>query len=155
MSILDDILFFANCFSNVEFSFIHRKGNVSAHLLAQWTTLVNWFGPVPISNLPSHISQAFVKDGSKPDLFVSPLFQVEFFLVIKYLFSQKKKKKAVLTYEFYPNKCYYEGIPPPPPKHNAKKRTYKMPCFLNPILTKSSFVYIFKCNSTLTMLSST
>ena len=51
------------------------------------------------------------------------------------------------------------------PKHNAKKRTYKMPlilklyskmpCFLNLILTKLSFVYIFKCNSTLTMLSST
>ena len=34
-SILEDILFFANCFSNVEFSFVHRKGNVSAHLLAQ------------------------------------------------------------------------------------------------------------------------
>ena len=40
-SILEDILFFANCFSNVDFSFIHRKGNVSAHLLAQWAALVN------------------------------------------------------------------------------------------------------------------
>ena len=33
--ILEDILFFANCFSNVEFFFVQRKGNVSAHLLAQ------------------------------------------------------------------------------------------------------------------------
>ena len=40
-SILEDILFFANCFSNVDFSFVHRKGNVSAHLLAQWAALVN------------------------------------------------------------------------------------------------------------------
>ena len=40
-SILEDILFFANCFSNVEFAFVHRKGNVSTHLLAQWTALVN------------------------------------------------------------------------------------------------------------------
>ena len=111
MSILDDILFFANCFSNVEFSFIHRKGNVSAHLLAQWTTLVNWFGPVPISNLPSHISQAFVKDGSKPDLFVSPLFQVEFFLVIKYLFSQKKKLYSPMNFTLI--NVIMKGFPPP------------------------------------------
>ena len=34
-SILEDILFFANCFSDVDFSFVHRKDNVSAHLLAQ------------------------------------------------------------------------------------------------------------------------
>ena len=33
-SILKDILFFVHRFSNVEFSFIHRMGNVSAHLLA-------------------------------------------------------------------------------------------------------------------------
>ena len=78
-SILDDILFFVHRFSNVEFSFVHRMGNVSTHLLAQWAALVNWSRPVPISNLPSHVSQAFVRDGSKPDLFVSPLFRVEFF----------------------------------------------------------------------------
>ena len=78
-SILDDILFFVHRFSNVEFSFVHRMGNVSAHLLTQWAALVNWSGPIPISNLPSHVSQAFVRDGSKPDLFVSPLFRVEFF----------------------------------------------------------------------------
>ena len=40
-SILKDILFFANCFSNVEFYFVHRKGNVSTHLLAQRAALVN------------------------------------------------------------------------------------------------------------------
>ena len=40
-SILEDILFFANCFSNVDFSFVHRKSNVSAHLLAQWAALVS------------------------------------------------------------------------------------------------------------------
>ena len=40
-SIFEDILYFANCFSNVEFSFVHRKGNVFAHLLAQWAALVN------------------------------------------------------------------------------------------------------------------
>ena len=78
-SILDDILFFVHRFSNVEFSFVHRMGNVFAHLLAQWAALVNWSRPIPISNLPSHVSQAFVRDGSRPDLFVSPLFQVEFF----------------------------------------------------------------------------
>ena len=33
-SIFENILYFANCFSNVEFSFVHRKGNISAHLLA-------------------------------------------------------------------------------------------------------------------------
>ncbi|KAL0003024.1 hypothetical protein SO802_016805 [Lithocarpus litseifolius] len=78
-SILEDILFFANCFSNVEFLLSIEKGNVSAHLLAQWTALVNWSGLVPISNLPSHVFQAFVRDGPRPDLFISPLFQVEFF----------------------------------------------------------------------------
>ena len=78
-SILEDIVFFVNNFSNVEFSFVHRKGNVSAHLLAQWAALVNWLGPVPISFLPSHVSQAVVRDGSRPDLFVSPRFRVEFF----------------------------------------------------------------------------
>ena len=71
-SILEDILLFVNSFSNVEFSFVLRKANVSAHLLAQWAALVNWSGPVPISNLPSHVSQALVGDGSRPDLFVSP-----------------------------------------------------------------------------------
>ena len=65
-------------------------GNVSAHLLAQWAAFVNWSGPVPISNLPSHVSQAFVRDGSKPDLFVSPLFRVEF-LSNKVFIQQKKK----------------------------------------------------------------
>ena len=33
-SIFENILYFANCFSNVEFSFVHRKSNISAHLLA-------------------------------------------------------------------------------------------------------------------------
>ena len=55
-SILEDILLFVNCFSYVEFSFVHRKGNVSALLLAQWAALVNWSGPIFISNLPSHVS---------------------------------------------------------------------------------------------------
>ena len=33
-SIFENILYFANCFSNVEFSFVHRKSNISAHLFA-------------------------------------------------------------------------------------------------------------------------
>ena len=73
-SILEDILFFVN---NVEFSFVHRKSNVSAHLLAQWTALVNWFGPVLISNLPSHVSQAFVRQlemGPGPIFLCLPYF---------------------------------------------------------------------------------
>ena len=78
-SILQDILFFVHRFSNVEFSFVHRMDNVSAHLLAQWATLVNWSGSVSISNLPSYVSQVFVRDGSRLDLFVSPQFRVEFF----------------------------------------------------------------------------
>ena len=73
-SILEDILFFVN---NVEFSFVHRKSNVSTHLLAQWTALVNWFGPVLISNLPSHVSQAFVRQlemGPGPIFLCLPYF---------------------------------------------------------------------------------
>ena len=78
-SIFEDILYFVNCFSNVEFSFVHRKGKLFAHLFAQRAALVNWSGPISIFNLPSNVSQAFVKDGSKPDLIVSHLFRVEFF----------------------------------------------------------------------------
>ena len=72
-------LYFANCFSNVEFSFVHRKGKIFAHLLAWWTALINLSGPILISNLHSHVSQAIVRDGSRLDLFVSPLFRIEFF----------------------------------------------------------------------------
>ena len=40
-SIFEDILYFVNCFSNVEFSFVHRKGKLFAHLFAQRVALVN------------------------------------------------------------------------------------------------------------------
>ena len=86
-SILEDILFFVN---NVEFSFVHRKDNVSAHLFAQWTALVNWFGPVLISNLPSHVSQAFVRQlemGPGPIFLCLPYFGLS--LLSNKVFIQK------------------------------------------------------------------
>ena len=72
---------------NVQFSFVCREGNVSAHLLAQWAALVSWTGPISISYLPSSILQAWDRDGIRPSSFVSPLFRN------KVLIQKRKKKK--------------------------------------------------------------
>ena len=52
-----DILYFVKDFDNVKFSFVFREGNEAAHLLARWAALLNWNGPVPISNLSPLIIQ--------------------------------------------------------------------------------------------------
>ena len=66
--VLDDILFLFKSFNNVSFSFICREGNVTAHLLAQWATLLNWSGPVPISNLSPMLAKVLDRDGHRPSL---------------------------------------------------------------------------------------
>ena len=48
---VEDILYLAKGFDNVNFSFVCREGNEAAHLLAGWVALLNWNGPIPISNL--------------------------------------------------------------------------------------------------------
>ena len=50
-AVLEDILFLVKSFDSVSFSFICRDDNVTTHLQALWTALLNWSGPVPISNL--------------------------------------------------------------------------------------------------------
>ena len=73
-SMVEDILYFAKGFDNVNFSFICREGNEAAHLLAGWVALLNWNGPIPISNLSPFISQALDRDGHKSNLGCFSLF---------------------------------------------------------------------------------
>ena len=72
--VVEDILFLAKGFDNVKFSFVGREGNEAAHLLAGWAALLNWNGPVPISNLSPLISQAMDRDGHRPNLDYISLF---------------------------------------------------------------------------------
>ena len=76
--------------------FVNYFSNVSTHLFAQWAALVNWFGPILIFNLPSHVFQAFVRDGSKPNLLFLPCFGLSF-LNNKVFIQQKRKKKKKKT----------------------------------------------------------
>ena len=61
-------MFLVKSFDNVSFSSIYRDGNVTGHLLAQWATLLNWSGLVPISNWSSIFVKALDKDGHRPSL---------------------------------------------------------------------------------------
>ena len=65
---VEDILYLAKCFDNVNFSFVCREGNEAAHLLAGWAALLNWNGPVPSSNLSPLICQVLDRDGHWPNL---------------------------------------------------------------------------------------
>ena len=56
--VVEDILYFAKAFDNVNFSFVCKEGNEAAYLLARWATLLNWNGPIPIFNLSPLIGQA-------------------------------------------------------------------------------------------------
>ena len=67
-AVLEDILFLVKYFDNVSFSFIYRDGNVTAHLLAQWAALLNWSGPIPISNLSPMLVKVLDRDGHRPSL---------------------------------------------------------------------------------------
>ena len=67
-AVLEDILFLVKYFDNVSFSFIYRDGNVTAHLLAQWAALLNWSGPIPISNLSPILVKTLDRDGHRPSL---------------------------------------------------------------------------------------
>ena len=73
-SVVDDILYLAKDFDNVIFSFVCREGNEVAHLLAGWAVLLNWNGPVPISNLSPLISKVFDRDGHRLNLDCISLF---------------------------------------------------------------------------------
>ncbi|KAL0009349.1 hypothetical protein SO802_010851 [Lithocarpus litseifolius] len=72
--VVEDILYFAKGLDNVKFSFVCRVGNEAAHLLARWVAILNWNGPVPISNLSTLIIQALDRDGNKPNLDYMSLF---------------------------------------------------------------------------------
>ena len=67
-AVLEDILFLVKYFDNVSFSFIYRDSNIIAHLLAQWAALLNWCGPISISNLSPMLVKAFDRDGHRPSL---------------------------------------------------------------------------------------
>ena len=56
-AIVEDILNLAKSFVNVNFSFVYREGNMSAHLLAQWAAILLWTRLVPISSLLPRITQ--------------------------------------------------------------------------------------------------
>ena len=73
-SVVEDILYFAKGFDNVNFSFVLREGNEVAHLLARWAAFLNWNGPVPISILSPLIIQALDRDGHRPNLDCISLF---------------------------------------------------------------------------------
>ena len=64
---VEDILYLAKGFDNVNFSFVCREGNEAAHLLAGWVALLNWNGPIPISN-------PLDQDGHRPNLDCISLF---------------------------------------------------------------------------------
>ena len=74
-AVLEDILFLVNSFDNVSFSFICRDDNVAAHLLAQWTALLNWSWLVPISNLSLMLAKVLNRDGhALPGLYIFCFF---------------------------------------------------------------------------------
>nr|XP_023917825.1 uncharacterized protein LOC112029377 [Quercus suber] len=67
-AVLEDILFLVKYFDNVSFSFICRESNMTTHLLAHWGALLNWSGPVSISNISPMLVKAFDRDGHRPSL---------------------------------------------------------------------------------------
>ena len=71
---VEDILYFVKDFDNVKFSFVFREGNEAAHLLARWAALLNWNGPIPISNLSPLIIQVLDRDGHRPNMDCISLF---------------------------------------------------------------------------------
>ena len=89
-SILDDILFFVHRFSNVEFSFVHRMGNVSTHLLAQWAALVNWSRPVPSPICLLMFLRLLLEMGPSLIFLCLPCFGLSF--LSNKVFIQPKKK---------------------------------------------------------------
>ena len=73
-SVVEDILYLAKGFDNVNFSFVCREGNEAAHLLARWAAFLNWNGSVSISNLSPLICQVLDRDGHRPNLDCISLF---------------------------------------------------------------------------------
>ena len=71
---MEDILYLVKGFDSVNFSFICRKGNEATHLLTGWAALLNWNGPVPISNLLHLISQVLDGNGHRSNLDCISLF---------------------------------------------------------------------------------
>ena len=65
---VEDILYFVKDFDNVNFSFVFREGNEAAHLLTRWAALLNWNGPIPISNLSPLVIQVLDEDDHRSNL---------------------------------------------------------------------------------------
>ena len=65
---LSVIIPFVKDFDNVNFSFVFREGNEVAHLLTRWAALLNWNGPIPISNLSPLVIQVLDEDDHRSNL---------------------------------------------------------------------------------------
>ena len=67
-TIVEDILNLAKSFVNINFSFVYREGNMSAHLLAKWATFLLWIGPCPSPPYRLELFRLWIEMDSGPAL---------------------------------------------------------------------------------------